>query len=236
MLLRTADQALYAAKNAGKDQVASFRDVLRADAVFEAGPRGGEPRRRSRADGSILAEVLAATSAIDREETAEGVCDRLCKSLVFAAGVTACSVSKVAEGHLVDVAGHSLRDVWLGNDAAYRIDDFPLTAEVLRTGETRTVSFLEVDVDPAEAFVLRELEMNAMLMLALRVDGEPWGLVELYEMRLRRFSEDDVAIAEFLTRHAERRLVVVGTRTSLRQWPPVYELPSDESPRGPRTR
>jgi diguanylate cyclase (GGDEF)-like protein len=236
MLLRTADQALYAAKNAGKDQVASFRDILRPEGEFEAGARRGELRRRGRADGSILAEVVAATNAIDREETAEGVCDRLCKSLVFAAGVTACSVSKVAEGHLVDVAGHSLRDVSLGNDAAYRIDDFPLTAEVLRTGETRTVSFLEVDVDPAEAFVLRELEMNAMLMLALRVDGEPWGLVELYEMRLRRFSEDDVAIAEFLARHAERRLAAVGTRTSLRQWPPVYELPSDESPRGPRTR
>ena len=236
MLLRTADQALYAAKNAGKDQVASFRDVLRPDAMFEAATRRGELRRRGRADGSILAEVVAATSAIDREESAEDVCDRLCKSLVFAAGVTACSVSKVAEGHLVDIAGHSLRDVWLGDDAAYRIDDFPLTADVLRTGESRAVSFLDVDVDAAEAFVLRELGMNAMLMLALRVDDEPWGLVELYEMRLRRFTEDDIAIAEFLTRHAERRLAIVGTRTSLRQWPPVYELPSDEPPRGPRTR
>lgn len=236
MLLRTADQALYAAKNAGKDQVASFRDVLGPDAVLEAGVAGGEVRRRGRADGSILSEVVAATSAIDREETAEGVCDRLCKSLVFAAGATACSVSKVAEGHLVDVGGHSLRAVWLGDDVAYRIDDFPLTADVLRTGESRAVSFLDGDVDPAEAFVLRELEMNAILMLPLRVDGEPWGLVELYEMRLRRFTEDEIAIAEFLTRHAERRLAVVGTRTSLRQWPPVYELPSEDTPRGPRTR
>ena len=52
--------------------------------------------------------------------------------------------------------------------------------------------------------------MNALLLLPLRVDGRPWGLVELYEMRLRQFTEDDVAIAVFLTTQAERRLGVVG--------------------------
>ena len=237
-LLRTADQALYAAKNRGKDQVASFRDIFGPDAGFDSDRRRGEVRRRARAQGSILNEVVAATSAMDREETAEGVCERLCKSLVFAAGVTACSVSRVVDGHLVDVAGHSVRDVWLGDDVAYRIDDFPLTADVLRSGESRTVSFLDGNVDPAEAFVLRDLQMNAALMVAIRVDDESWGLVELYEMRLRRFTEDELAIAEFLTRHAERRLASVQSRVPPRTWPPVYELPveDDSAPRRPRTR
>jgi diguanylate cyclase (GGDEF)-like protein len=236
-LLRAGDQALYAAKNAGKDRVASFRDLLRAEADFDPPPRTADLRRQPRPDGSILAEVVAATAAIDREETAEGVCSRLCKSLVFSVGVTACAVSRVAEGHLVDTARHSLREVSLGADVAYRIDDFPLTAETLATGEPRSVSFLDADVDPAEAFVLRELGMNALLMLALRVDDAPWGLVELYEMRLRRFSEDEIAVARFLTTHAERRLAVVGTRTPLRPWPSVYELPPEgRGPRGPSTR
>src|ERR671918_3224032 len=134
-------------------------------------------------------------------------------------------------------ARHAVRDVHLGEDAAYRIDDFPVTAETLRTGEPHAVSFVEGDVDPAEAFLLREFEMNALLMLALQVEGEPWGLVELYEMRLRPFSEDEIAVAQFLTTHAERRLAVVGTRTPLRPWPRVYELPSEGSaPPGPRTR
>jgi diguanylate cyclase (GGDEF)-like protein len=236
-LLRTADQALYAAKNAGKDRVASFGDLLRPDAVFDAPLDSRGSRRQARADGSILAEVVAATAAIDREETAEGVCTRLCKALVFAVGATACAVSRIAESYLVGAARHSLRDTPLGDEAAYRIDDFPLTAETLRTGEPRAMAFLDGDVDPAEAFVLRELGMNALLMLALRVQGEPWGLVELYEMRLRRFSEDEIAVAQFLTTHAERRLAVVGTRTPLRPWPRVYELPSEGSaPPGPRTR
>jgi diguanylate cyclase (GGDEF)-like protein len=238
-LLRTADQALYAAKNAGKDRVASFRDVVKPDAVFEDPQSSADTRRRGRADGSVLVEVMAATAAIDREEDAEGVCSRLCKALVFALGVTACSVSRVAGEHLVDLGNHSLRDVWLGDDAAYRIADFPLTEQVLETGEPRAASFLDGDVDPAEAFVLRQLEMNALLMLCLSVEGEPWGLVELYEMRLRRFSEDDIAVARFLAAHAERRLAAVGTRTSLRPLPPAYELPVEEEatkPRGPRTR
>jgi len=236
-LLRTADQALYAAKNAGKDRVASFRDVVRPDAVFDDPRRSGESRRQGRTDGSVLAEVVAATAAIDREEDADGVCGRLCKALVFAVGVTACSVSRVVGEHLVDLGQHSLRNVWLGDDAAYRIADFPLTSQVLESGEPRAVSFLDGDVDPAEAFVLRQLEMNAILMLPLIVQGEPWGLVEMYEMRLRRFSEDEIAVAQFLAAHAARRLEVVGARTPLRPWPPAYELPRDEeSSRGPRTR
>jgi diguanylate cyclase (GGDEF)-like protein len=236
-LLRASDQALYAAKNAGKDRVASFHDVVRPEAVFEAPNRTGEQRRRAGASGAILAEVVAATTAIDRETTAEDVCNRLCKSLVFAVGVTACMVSRIAGGHLVDVSRHSLREVSLGDDAAYRIADFPLTAQTLETGEPRTVSFLDADVDPAEAFVLREIGMNALLMLSLEVDGAPWGLVELYEMRLRRFDEDEIAVARFLVTHAARRLAAVGTRTPLRPWPRVYELPSEgRGRRGPRTR
>jgi diguanylate cyclase (GGDEF)-like protein len=236
-LLRAGDQALYAAKNTGKDRVASFSDLRRPDDAPDRPPGSAASRRQTRADGSILTEVVAATAAIDREETAEGVCDRLCKALVFAVGATACSVSRVADGYLVDAASHSLRHVLLGEEAAYRIDDFPLTAETLRTGESRAVSFLDGDVDPAEAFVLREFGMNALLMLALRVEGEPWGLVELYEMRLRRFSDDEIAIAQFLVSHAARRLAVVGTRTALRPWPKVYELPPEgEPPPGPRTR
>ena len=126
----------------------------------------------------------------------------------------------------------------LGDEAAYRITDFPLTAEVLRSGEARTVSFAEGDVDPSEAFILRDLGMNALLMLPMQVRGSAWGLVELYEMRLRRFTDEDVAVAQFLVTQAERRLEIVGDTPDDRRRPAVYELPGDEGsrPRTPRTR
>ncbi len=231
-LLRAADQALYWAKASGKDRVASFRDVVRggpAVAATESGAAAGDPARRGRGEGSILTDVVAASAAIEAEQTVDGICSRLCKSLVFVVGATACSASRVVGDFLVDATEHALREVWLGDAAAYRISDFPLTAETLRTKQPRAVSFLGDDVDPAEAFILRELAMNALLMVPLHVDGRPWGLVELYEMRLRQFTEDDVAIAQFLTAQAERRLeAVAGDVGSLAQ-PPVYALPPEDA-------
>ena len=231
-LLRAADQALYSAKASGKDRIASFRDVVRggpATVATESGAAGADSARRGRGEGSILTDVVAASAAIEAEKTVEGICNRLCKSLVFVVGATACSASRVVGDFLVDATEHALREVWLGDAAAYRISDFPLTAETLRTNRPRAVSFLGDDVDPAEAFILRELAMNALLMLPLQVSGRPWGLVELYEMRLRQFTEDDVAIAQFLTAQAERRLEVVAEGERSPERPPVYELPSADA-------
>jgi diguanylate cyclase (GGDEF)-like protein len=239
-LLRAADQALYAAKSFGKDRVASFRDIVRPrPAAAGAAVSTAEARRQgvSGGSGSVLVEVVAASKAIEAEETIDGVYSRLCKALVFIIGATGCLASRVVGDYVVDATKHALREVSLGDEAAYRIADFPLTAEVLRTGEPRVVSFVDGEVDPAEAFILRELGMNALLMLPLRVGGKPWGLVELYEMRLRLFTEDDVAIAQFLTAQAERRLELMASAEAPRERPPVYELPpDDEAPRVPRKR
>jgi diguanylate cyclase (GGDEF)-like protein len=241
-LLRAADQALYAAKNAGKDRVASFRDLTLVVPPVPTAERAGvlEGRRRGRSDGSgaILADAMAAAKAIAAEETVGGVCSRLCKALVFVVGATGCSASRVVGDYIVDATEHALRQVSLGDEAAYRIADFPLTAEVLQSGEARAVSFVDGDVDPAEAFILRDLGMNALLMLPITVSGRPWGLVELYEMRHRRFGEDDVAVAEFVVSQAARRLESIGDTDALdERRPPVYELPpGGPVSRGPRTR
>ncbi len=241
-LLRAGDQALYAAKTAGKNRVASFHALTReGSALTTSEPLGAlEGQRRGRSDGAgaVLSDAMAAASAIEAEETAEAVCVRLCKGLVFVVGATACSASRVVGDYVVDTTNHSLREISLGDDAAYRIADFPLTAEVLRTGEPRTLSFADGGVDPSEAFILRDLGMNALLMLPLQVRGTVWGLVELYEMRLRRFGEDDIAVAQFLAAQAERRLEVVGDAHEPLRRPAVYELPDSPAsrPRTPRTR
>ena len=241
-LLRAGDQALYAAKSAGKDRVASFRELLRGAPLVAADSSGTlEARRRGRSDGSgaVLTDALAAAKAIEAEETVDAVCSRLCKTLVFVVGATACSASRIVGEYIVDAADHALREVSLGDEASYRIADFPLTADVLSSGEPRAMSFVEGDVDPAEAFILRELGMHALLMLPVQLGGQAWGLIELYEMRHRRFNEEDIAVAQFLVAQAERRLEAVahmGERR--RRQPAVYELPDDDAsrPRAPRVR
>jgi diguanylate cyclase (GGDEF)-like protein len=240
-LLRAGDQALYAAKAGGKDRVASFRQLAAAPAIAPTEAKGGlESGRRGRSDGSgaVLSDALAAVKALEAEQTIEGIFSRLCKSLVFVVGATACSASRVVGDYIVDATEHALRDVSLGDEAAYRIADFPLTEEVLRTGEPRSASFADGDIDPAEAFILRDLGMNALLMLPLRVGGRSWGLVELYEMRLRRFGADDIAVAQFLATQAERRFEMVEQAERKKPRPRVYELPADSPPRPsrPRTR
>ena len=240
-LLRAADQALYAAKAAGKDRVASFRELTGAGPAIAsetAGALDGGRRGRNDNTGAVLADAMAAASSIEAEETADAVYNRLCKTLVFVVGVTACSASRVVGDLIVDATEHALREVSLGDEASYRIADFPLTAEVLRSGEPRAVAFADGDVDPAEAFILRDLGMNALLMLPVRVGGKTCGLVELYEMRHRRFTDEDVAVAQFLVAQAERRLEAVGDPEDARRRPAVYELPGGEPPRprGPRVR
>ena len=148
---------------------------------------------------------------------------------MFVVGATGCSASRVVGDYIVDSTDHALREVSLGDEAAYRISDFPLTAEVLRSGEPRAVSFADGDVDPSEAFILRDLGMNALLMLPVHVRGKTWGLIELYEMRHRRFGEEDVAVARFLVAQAERRLEIVGDEGDALRRPAVYELPDGES-------
>ncbi len=237
-LLRAADQALYAAKASGKDRITSFRELSATMATMAAAERPSalEGRRRGRdGSGAVLSDALGAVKAIELQTTVNGVCDRLGKALVFVVGATACSISRVVGDYIVDVTDHALREISLGDEAAYRIADFPLTSDVLRTGEARAVSFADGDVDPAEAFILRDLGMNALMMLPITVGGRAWGLVELYEMRLRRFGGDDVAVAQFLVAQAQRRLETVAGPDDRRRRPRVYELPSDERS-APRSR
>jgi GAF domain-containing protein len=77
---------------------------------------------------------------------------------------------------------------------------------VLEQREPRAMSFVDDRIDRAEAFVLRELGMNSLLMLPLLLDDDAWGLVEVYDVRMRRFEETDIALAQELVALAAHRL------------------------------
>jgi GAF domain-containing protein len=118
-----------------------------------------------------------------------------------------------------------LRDVDLGEDSAYLISDFPVTREVLETACLKSISFLDDDLDRAEAFVLRELHMNSALLLPLVVHGRSWGLVEIYDMRLRRFSGEDEAVSSFLVGQTGRRIESLGDDPGQKRRLPLFRLP-----------
>jgi diguanylate cyclase (GGDEF)-like protein len=232
-LLRGADQALYAAKALGKDRVIGIRDALYGtDEGRSRVPVARRERRAGRSDGALLGDLADAADALWQEATHSAVLERLCKALTFVVGATGCLASRVEGDYLYDAARHALRDVDLGVDSAYLISDFPLTERALCTGESRSVSFLDPDIDRAEAFVLRGLSMNCVLLLPLHVGGTPWALVELYDVRLRHFTDAERATAEFLVRQAARRIETITATSQARSHShplPIVRVPGRET-------
>ncbi len=156
----------------------------------------------------------------------EGVLERLTKSATFVVGATGALISRVEGGRLSDWVRHSMRDVDLGEDSAYLISDFPVTKEVLDAQVPRSISFLDEDLDRAEAFVLRELRMNCVMLLPLVVNDKAWGLVEIYDMRLRRFTTEDEAVGWFLVGQAGRRIESFRGVGSFRRRLPLFRMPA----------
>jgi diguanylate cyclase (GGDEF)-like protein len=225
-LLRVVDQALYEAKARGKGHVVSFREHVREAHEETHAPETGERRRAGGGiDASLFEKATEAATAIWSETEADGALRRLAQGLTFVIGATGCVISKVDGPNLVDLVRHALRDIDLGEEVAYLIADFPVTEQVLETGVARSVSFLDEDLDRGEAFVLRELQMNCCLLLALPVGGRSWGLVEVYDMRLRQFGQAETAIADFLVTMAGRRLEALGNTSTPRRRLPLFRVP-----------
>jgi transcriptional regulator with GAF, ATPase, and Fis domain len=216
-LLRAADQALFRAKAIGKNRVTAFREIVGGESPSTSSPARAERSRSGGGDGMVLSRALEASGAIWAEESVDAVLERLSKAIAFVVGATAAAISKVEGPRLADTVMHSLRDVDLGEDSTYLIADFPVTQGVLESGSVKSLSFLDEDLDSAEAFVLRELGMNAVLLVPLVVHGRPWGLVEVYDMRLRRFEPDEESVSAFLVSQAARRIEALGGTSPTRR-------------------
>ncbi len=99
---------------------------------------------------------------------------------IDAAGADAGAISQLLGDVLILVADRAPPGRVLQTGHGYLVSDFPLTQEVLSHRVARAVSLADEGADEAEAVLLRQLGFDALLMLPLVVDGEAWGLVELY--------------------------------------------------------
>jgi transcriptional regulator with GAF, ATPase, and Fis domain len=135
------------------------------------------------AEGTTLAEALRA----------------LAQRLVDELDADAAIISRVL-GDVLIVVAHVPGTEPLSQGQGYLVSDYPPTQLVLRTGEPAMLTLEDADVDPAEAELLRELGYGTLLMLPLQLDGQRWGLVEVYREGVRRFGAGDVTRAQFLSR------------------------------------
>ena len=117
---------------------------------------------------------------MEAETTIRGLLDTACREAVELFDATACAISRVIGDLFVGLAEHTTSGRPLAHGHEYLISDFPLTREVVESGEPRWVSRLDSDAEENESALLRKLGFESLLMVCLPTSNACWGLLELY--------------------------------------------------------
>lgn len=131
-----------------------------------------------------------------------------CRELAAQTDAEHVSISRAIGDLLVELAHHERTGRELPLEL-YLVSDYPLTRDVLESGEPRSAASTDPDADAAETELLERLGYDALLMLPLRSAGRSWGLVELYAGGGVDFHDEARARATALVAALERRLEVV---------------------------
>jgi hypothetical protein len=139
-----------------------------------------------------------AIALLREQETLPALLHTATRAFVDAVDGVACAISRVVGDVLIQVSEYALdgRTLVLGH--GYLISDFPLTKRVLEDGAPAVCSLLEGDCDPAEADLLRELQLDSLVMAPLASDATVWGLSETY-VNGRAFAADEVELIQRLS-------------------------------------
>jgi hypothetical protein len=123
------------------------------------------------------------SEALQAETTIRGLLGTACREAVVLLDATACAISRVIGDLLVGLDEHTVSARPLAHGHEYLISDFPLTREVVESGEARWVSRLDTGADEDETALLAQLGFESVLMVCLPSGGACWGLVEVYNER-----------------------------------------------------
>ena len=156
------------------------------------------------------AQHLAATGG-DLNDTLAGLARQLTEFI----DASACLISRIdmERGTVNDCAGYARPPHrWERTAEEHPLSDFPCTAGVVDTGAPYTCT--ASDAEPTEMRLLVELGYRSLLMLRLDVDGEPFGLIEIYDERRRRFAPGEIRLCSALA--GEAGAMIARTRMSER--------------------
>jgi hypothetical protein len=144
-----------------------------------------------------------ATAALAKEQTIRGLLGSACREAVGLFDATACAISRVIGDLLVGLDEHTISGRPLAHGHEYLISDFPLTREVVNSGDPRWISRLDADADENEAALLAKLGFESLLMVCLPTSDSCWGLLEVFAEHGRFDAERAELAARYATRIGE---------------------------------
>jgi HD-GYP domain-containing protein (c-di-GMP phosphodiesterase class II) len=166
---------------------------------------------KSRAFNGLVAVIEATRSLASAGEVTEALAI-LARELTLTFDASACMVSSYdpAEGSVTDWAGYVQSPAELNRFAeTYALSSYPTTRRVLEELVEESVT-VGSHHDPREEDLLVRLGYGAALMAPLVDRGEPFGLVEVFDDRRRRFSDQERSLCRLLVDHAA--IVLSATR------------------------
>jgi putative nucleotidyltransferase with HDIG domain len=143
-----------------------------------------------------LSRLVALSRAIAAEQVSQRMLRVASRELTELLDAEACLISQLEEGLLREVADHARSERQVARGLSYYLADYPATAAVLDSRVPSSISAADSAADPAELFVLREMEMQAVLLVPVVVAGGTWGLIEVYDSRPRAFPALERHVAE----------------------------------------
>jgi putative nucleotidyltransferase with HDIG domain len=143
-----------------------------------------------------LAQLVGLSRALAAEQVAQRMLKVASRELTFLFNAEACLVSQLDEGLLREIADYARSRRQVARGLSYYLSDYPATEAVLESRMPSAISTSDPGADPAEVFVLREMDMQAVLLIPLVAENEPWGLIEVYDSRARSFSAGERHLAE----------------------------------------
>jgi putative nucleotidyltransferase with HDIG domain len=173
---------------------------------MSAHPQPGTVRTLAPVASEPLTRLVAFARAIAAEQVSQRMLRVASRELTQMLNGSACLVSRLEDGLLQEVADYSCSDLQVARGLSYYLADYPKTAAVLESRAPCAVSIDDAGADPAELFVLRELEMQAVLMVPLVVEARSWGLIEVYDTEARQFSTSQRHLAELAAAQIGARL------------------------------
>jgi putative nucleotidyltransferase with HDIG domain len=143
-----------------------------------------------------LSKLVSLSRAIAEEQVSQRMLRVAGRELTLLLNAEACLVSQLEDGLLREVADYARHERQVARGLSYYLADYPTTEAVLESRVPCSISADDPGADPTELFVLREMEMQAVLLVPLVVEKRAWGLIEIYDSRTRAFPAPERHLAE----------------------------------------